>query len=62
MTDDADYSMTDKGWLIAEDIWYRFVYEQEDINGIAYDYGMEIDEIAVLMAMAFQGGVIAHGD
>lgn len=52
------YTMTQKGWDIAADVWTRFVYYQEDINVIAESHGMSMDEICVLMAMAFQGGVI----
>lgn len=53
------YRMTEKGWEIAGDIWSRFVYEGEDINAIAGSYGMTVDEVSVLMAMAFQGGMIS---
>lgn len=57
-TPDA-YAMTEKGWAIAEDVWYRFAYEQEDVHAIAASYGMAHEEILILMTMAFQGGKIS---
>lgn len=62
MTEPENYRMTEKGWKIAADVWGRFVDDQEDIDQIAASYSMSRDELAVLMAMAFQGGIIADGD
>ena len=50
--------MTEKGWAMAGQIWSRFVDNKEDIDEIAADYGLTRDEVAVLMAVAFRGGVV----
>lgn len=55
------YHMTEKGWALAGSIWSRFVDNREDIDLIAADYGMTRDEVGVLMAMAFQGGITTLG-
>lgn len=60
MTEPEDsYRMTEKGWAIAATIWEAFVYQGEDINDLAASFGMGIDELCVLMVMAFQGGMIS---
>jgi hypothetical protein len=56
---DEEYTMTEKGWTIAIDIYRRFVFEHEDIELIAADYGMEVVDIAVLMSVALMNGLDA---
>lgn len=51
------YAMTERGWKLAAQIWSRFVDGKEDIDLIAADFGMVREDITILMAIAFQGGV-----
>lgn len=56
------WEITDKGLEVANAILTRFTTTTDELEDIAKDYGLNLDEARVLIMIAEAGGIVRVGD